>query len=159
MKLIVGLGNPGKKYMFNRHNVGFRFIDFFTQQKPQAKQKIILIKPKDYMNNSGLEVQKKLRFHKLAITDLLVIYDDLDLSFGEIRFRASGSSGGHNGLKSIIAETGLQDFARLKIGIGRPEHKSQVSDYVLSNFTADEEQKLSEILLTAYNKAMDWINK
>jgi peptidyl-tRNA hydrolase, PTH1 family len=157
MKCLVGLGNPGKKYEKNRHNIGFRFIDYFNKQKPKTNEKIIFLKPQDYMNNSGIEVRKTIKFYKLSITDILVICDDLDLPFGEMRFRAKGSSGGHNGLKSIIAETGLELFARIKIGIGRPEHKGQVTDHVLGDFSPEEERQLPEILATAYDKAIHWI--
>jgi peptidyl-tRNA hydrolase, PTH1 family len=161
MKLIVGLGNPGKEYSHNRHNVGYQFIDFFAkkqsikinQRQCQSEtgvgeicdEKVLLAKPRTFVNNSGVAVAGLLQKHRTAIGDLIVIYDDLDLPLGKLRIRNGGSAGGHNGIKSIISATGTQDFARVKIGIGRPDagrdrraSEDEIVEYVLSNFLPEE---------------------
>lgn len=135
MKLIVGLGNPGKEYENTRHNCGFMAIDYLAQDLGvtinQAKFKglyakikvegedVILLKPQTYMNLSGESVSEVMKFFKIDKEDVLVIYDDLDLPVGKIRIRANGSAGGHNGIKSLIAHLNGQDFKRIRIGIDR----------------------------------------
>jgi PTH1 family peptidyl-tRNA hydrolase len=152
-KLIVGLGNPGRSYARNRHNTGFQVVDrlamahslAFDQQKSRgllalgriADHYVAILKPQTYMNLSGQAVTEVARFYKVPIQDILVIYDDLDLPLGQLRLRPSGGTGGHNGVASIIAALGSQDFPHLRVGIGRPSHGDPV-DYVLSDFTADE---------------------
>lgn len=155
VKLIVGLGNVGSKYHETRHNVGFMVVDYmaktygvnFTEDKTFKAyiastfvngEKVYLVKPTTYMNNSGIAVRALLAFYNIAIDDLLVIYDDLDMAVGKIRFRQKGSAGGHNGIKSIIAHIGSQVFARLKVGIGRPDHQTAVVNYVLGKFDKDD---------------------
>jgi PTH1 family peptidyl-tRNA hydrolase len=154
MKLIVGLGNPGMRYAQTRHNVGFWVIDQLSErwglplQKEKAAaqwgeghyqgEKVILLKPLTYMNRSGEAVQPLLNYFGLSPADLLVIYDDLDLPLGHLRLRMKGSSGGHNGLKSIIAHLNTEQWQRIKIGIGRPTTGQSISDYVLSPFSRDE---------------------
>jgi PTH1 family peptidyl-tRNA hydrolase len=163
MKLIVGLGNPGKEYANNRHNVGFRCINHLAklnsinmkQRQCQsqvgsgtiADAKVLLAKPNTFVNLSGNAVSQLMRKHGISTSDLVVIYDDLDLPLGKIRVRSTGSSGGHKGMKSIIAALGTQDFFRIKIGIGRPDvpeetdhDKDIVVDHVLSDFDKEEEQ-------------------
>ena len=152
-KLLVGLGNPGDKYFETKHNVGFMFIDqlakkqnvTFTHDKIfQADlasfffngEKIYLVKPTTFMNESGKAVHALLTYYGLDIEDLLIIYDDLDMEVGKIRLRAKGSAGGHNGIKSIIQHIGTQTFNRVKIGIGRP--KNGVVNHVLSKFDKDD---------------------
>lgn len=153
-KLVVGLGNPGPRYAQNRHNVGFMVIDQLagawgtavtqTGHKGQYGEarfqgdKVILLKPSTYMNLSGQSVTAALSWYKLKPEDLLVVYDDLDLPPGKLRLRLKGSAGGHNGIKSLIQELGTQEFARVKVGIGRPLPGWQVVDWVLGNFSADE---------------------
>ncbi|MDR1997023.1 MAG: aminoacyl-tRNA hydrolase [Candidatus Margulisbacteria bacterium] len=171
MKLVAGLGNPGKEYTLTRHNLGFQLIDRFAAQRhkkiEQKKfkaltaelavngEKIILLKPRTFMNSSGEAVREALSFYQLSGLELLVLYDDLDLEFGAVRFRAKGSSGGHNGTKSIIACLGHENFARIKMGIGKPAAKEQVLDYVLGRFTAEEQKLLPEIL----DKGLEQLNK
>jgi len=151
--LIVGLGNPGRKYARNRHNVGFMIIDRlaqqhnlnFARQKGKAKiaqgniggRRVTLAKPLTYMNLSGESVSKLARFFKIPPERLLVIRDDLDLPLAHLRLRPGGGSGGHKGMKSIIEQLGTQSFPRLRIGIGRPLHGDPV-DFVLQDFSAEE---------------------
>lgn len=151
--LIVGLGNPGKKYARNRHNIGFQCVDHlaklhgFTFRKrfnaelgegQIAGQKVILAKPLTFMNQSGRAVAAISRWYRIPPQRILVICDDLDLPLAKMRLRPNGSSGGHNGLKSVIAELGTQDFPRLRIGIGRPAQGDPI-DYVLNDFGPDQE--------------------
>ena len=153
-KMIIGLGNPGKKYEKTRHNVGFMVVERFAQNQGVSfnsnatfkadiasifldGEKIYLVKPTTFMNASGLAVRALLAYYGLSLADAIIIYDDLDMAVGKLRLREKGSAGGHNGIKSIIAETGQTDFLRLKIGIGRPQH-GKVVDHVLGNFSSDE---------------------
>ena len=154
-KLLIGLGNPGDKYFETKHNVGFMLIDqlakkqnvTFTNDKIfQADlasfffngEKIYLVKPTTFMNESGKAVHALLAYYGLDIKDLLVIYDDLDMEVGKIRLRAKGSAGGHNGIKSIIQHIGTQTFNRVKIGVGRPKNGMSVVHHVLSKFDKDD---------------------
>ena len=161
MKMIVGLGNPDPAYCNNRHNVGFMMIDFLAQEmgvntfqsKFSAqyakvnwkKHQLILLKPMTYMNLSGQAVVACSQFFKIDPPQTVVISDDLDLAQGKIRVRQSGGHGGHNGLRSIIEKLGRNDFYRIRIGIGRPNTKQSVSDYVLSNYTTEEQTILEEL--------------
>ena len=155
VKLIVGLGNPGEKYIETKHNVGFMLVDKickdldlkFTADKIfQADiattfingEKVYFVKPTTFMNESGKAVQALLAYYGLDIEDLLVIYDDLDLEVGKIRLRSKGSAGGHNGIKSIIKHIGSQEFKRIKIGIGRPKEGMTVVHHVLGKFDKDD---------------------
>lgn len=151
MKLIVGLGNPGKKYERTRHNTGFLVIDALAEKLDISLnrkafnattgkgQKVVLMKPETFMNNSGVAVRKAVNYYHLdPERDLIVVYDDLDLPLGKIRLRESGSAGGHNGMKSIISNLGTKDFCRIRIGIGG--NYSDSVDYVLGRFRADEKQ-------------------
>ena len=154
-KLLVGLGNPGDKYFETKHNVGFMLIDqlakkqnvTFTHDKIFQSdlasfflngEKIYLVKPTTFMNESGKAVHALLTYYGLDIEDLLIIYDDLDMEVGKIRLRAKGSAGGHNGIKSIIQHIGTQVFNRVKIGIGRPKNGMSVVHHVLSKFDKDD---------------------
>ncbi len=159
-KLIVGLGNPGRKYAHNRHNVGFQCLErlaqahglSFAQRRAKASLAlgkiaevgVVLARPLTYMNLSGQAVRQLANFYKLAFEDILVIYDDLDLPLGTIRLRPEGGSGGHKGMRSIIEALGSQAFPRLRVGIGRPPGNDAVS-YVLSNFGADEQITLESV--------------
>jgi PTH1 family peptidyl-tRNA hydrolase len=170
MKLIVGLGNPGRNYVNNRHNVGFKCVDLFarehgislTQRRALSKlgtgevagKKIALAKPQTFMNLSGEAVSALVRRYKLSPKDILVIHDDLDLPLGKIRIREKGSSGGHNGLKSIISHLGAQDFPRIRVGIGPAEDRDSIStpkvdaiEHVLSDFTEAEKTVMREVYL------------
>ena len=166
MKLVVGLGNPGKAYAHNRHNIGFRCINYLARlhsipvKQRQCQSQIgigkiagvelLLAKPKTFVNVSGQAVSRLMRRYDIAVDDLLVIYDDLDLPPGKLRLRHGGSSGGHKGLKSIISALGSQDFCRIKVGIGRPvrEDGTAIADedgiisYVLGDFTPQEEKTI-----------------
>lgn len=161
MKLIVGLGNHGKTYAGNRHNIGWWVVDelhdsygFGAWQKKfkgeACKHKIggedvVLLKPHTYMNLSGESVQAAMAFYKLTPADVLAIHDDLDLKPLALRHKIGGSDAGHNGLKSITQCLGTGNYARLRIGIGRPAHKNQVSDYVLHDFDASEALQFKEL--------------
>jgi peptidyl-tRNA hydrolase, PTH1 family len=173
VKLIVGLGNPGATYESTRHNVGFMFLDVLARDQKVSwkkafngevasimfdEEKVLLFKPLTYMNCSGEPLQKILGFYKLSILDILVIHDDVDLASGIVRFREKGSSGGHNGLNSIIRELGVDTFARIKIGIGRPPHSAMaVADYVLQRFTAEELQLLDGAFKTTELQLEKWL--
>ncbi len=166
-KLIVGLGNPGTHYANNRHNIGFMCLNHFARthgiqfdkKQGQARigmgevagNKVILARPQTYMNASGESVCRLVDKYKIALDDLIVIHDDLDLPPGKVRIRHGGSAGGHKGIKSIIACLGSGDFIRLRAGIGRPvsddyEKESDVIDYVLSDFTAEEKQIIATVI-------------
>jgi PTH1 family peptidyl-tRNA hydrolase len=160
--LLIGLGNPGREYRDNRHNAGFMLIDRLAVRlnacgiKLQSKaivtsavyedQKLILAKPQTYMNLSGHSVQGLANFYKLPLDRLLVAHDDLDLPFGTIRMRPGGGPGGQKGVASAIERLGTKDFARLRIGIGRPQGRMDPADYVLQDFPRDAMSTLSEIL-------------
>ena len=162
MKLIVGLGNFEDKYLFTRHNAGFMAVDFFAQEHGQtfkdesnfkakvAKFKldaedIILLKPSTYMNLSGEAVIAVMNFYKIDVKDILVVYDDISLDLGIMRFRANGSDGGHNGIKSIMKVLSTQNFDRLKIGIG-PQPPIPSESFVLQNFSKEELETIKQVL-------------
>ncbi len=154
MTLFVGLGNPGASYSKNRHNIGFRVIDrlidhygarnvsknTFEGELFKSNQ-LLFLKPTTYMNLSGKSVFAVMQFYKILLEDMIVIHDDLDLPFGAVRFKKGGGNGGHNGLKSLDHLIG-NDYLRVRLGIGKPAHRSQVADYVLSDFTPDESAAL-----------------
>jgi len=169
MKLIVGLGNPGRGYANNRHNVGFVCLNHFARtqgirfDRKQGKarigigevagSKVVLARPQTYMNLSGQSVSRLVKKFNINLNDLLVIHDDLDLPVGKIRIRHSISSGGHKGIDSIISSLGSQDFTRLRVGIGRPTNEgfdetseADIVAYVLSNFTPEEKQIIVQVI-------------
>ena len=175
-KVVVGLGNPGSKYKDTRHNIGFTTLaevgSRYALGRPVARfhaecleaviggQNVLLLCPTTYMNLSGTAVAEVVRFYKLdPKTDLLVVCDDLDLPLAKIRVRESGGSGGQKGLKDIIAKLGSQDFARLRIGIGRPSSTSQVVDFVLTTFRSDEREEIGEAVKTAVDAVAFWVEK
>lgn len=161
VKLIVGLGNPGRAYARSRHNVGFMALDLlarkwglrFGHRWSQAHvavgrvscAEVALAKPQTYMNLSGESVQRLLRRLRLPPSELLVVYDDLDLPLGRLRLRERGSAGGHGGVQSVIDRLGTDVFARLRVGIGRPEPREAV-EYVLAEFSDGEKRQLEEVL-------------
>jgi PTH1 family peptidyl-tRNA hydrolase len=172
MKLIAGLGNPGKYYVRNRHNVGFRCINHIARQYSiQLKRhqyysqigigkivesQVLLAKPKTFVNLSGEAINHLMRKHHISREELIVIVDDLDLPLGKVRLRQSGRSGGHKGIKSIIAALGGEDFSRVRIGIGRPEqeldnfiNREDVINHVLSDFSSEEEKIIKSAITTA----------
>ncbi len=160
MKLVVGLGNPGREYKNTRHNIGFMVLDnylgkvnwktkmenYYYMEEVNGEQ-IMFIKPLTYMNLSGLAVSKIVNFYKIDIKDILVIQDDLDMNPGTYKIKRNSSSGGHNGIKSIIAELNSEEFARLKIGIGKSTQVS-TDKFVLGKFSTDEENKINENMNT-----------
>ena len=179
MKLIVGLGNPGRKYEQTRHNVGFmaaakvaalisagpdktRFEGQFAEGmagESGSTVKLMLLCPHTYMNASGQSVRQAVDFYKLEVDDLLVVCDDLNLASGRLRIRPRGSAGGQNGLKDIIRHLGTEVFCRLKIGIGRPPQGWDVSDYVLGKFPKVEQDKIETATTQAAYAAIDWATK
>ncbi len=175
MKLIVGLGNPGREYADTRHNVGWRVAEVLAarggagawRDKMNAAvaeiacggQKVMLAKPMLYMNNSGIAVRQMTDFWKVAEEDLLVVEDDLALDAGRIRLRAQGSAGGHNGLQSIIDHLGHDRLARLRVGIGPAPSVEEHTDFVLSTFRPHERPIIAEAVERAADAAECWITK
>lgn len=173
MKLIVGLGNPGKQYDQTRHNIGFTVIDELAKRfhidLDQAKfkglygstiingEKIFLLKPLTYMNLSGESIGPFMDYFQIDLDDLLVIYDDLDLPVGKIRLRQKGSAGGHNGIKSAIAHLGTQQFNRIRVGINRPSNGMAITDYVLGRFLNDEQEMIRKAVEQSSNACEEWI--
>jgi PTH1 family peptidyl-tRNA hydrolase len=159
--LIVGLGNPGRKYAGNRHNVGFHCLDrladahhlVFDGKRDEAElamgriagRRVILAKPQTYVNGSGKAVGALARFYKIEPENVLIVYDELDLPQGTIRLRPRGSSGGHRGVQSIIDHLGTREFPRLRVGIGRPPGKMEPKAYVLQDFGAAESEVMQEV--------------
>jgi PTH1 family peptidyl-tRNA hydrolase len=171
MKLIVGLGNPGREYRETRHNVGFRVIDEIARRhqlawamapgqvpdtviaKRYGAEPVMLAKPLVFMNRSGDAVAALARYFGVPDEDLLVVVDDVDLPFGRLRARASGSAGTHNGLRSVVARLGSQAFPRLRLGVGRGEARRDLADHVLSTFEADERAALEPFIARAADAA------
>ncbi len=165
MKLILGLGNPGKKYERTRHNLGFLVVDSFAKGKGIALkprkydchigdwqidgERALLVKPQTFMNRSGVAVKRLFEFFPVAVEDLVVIHDDLDLPFGRIRIRPRGGAGGHRGILSIIEALGQEGFYRVRVGIGRPPSGVDPIDFVLAPFSAEEAPFLDQILAKA----------
>lgn len=169
MKLIVGLGNQGKTYARNRHDIGFRCLNYFARlhsirfdrRQCQARvgfgevgeEKLLLAKPRTFVNLSGRAVGPLVHKYSISLSDLLIIYDDLDLSLGKIRLRRSGGSGGHNGIKSIVSTLGSENFPRIRVGIGRPQveglsntDEDVIVSYVLGDFTPQEEKLIKPVI-------------
>ena len=174
--LIVGLGNPGKDYERTRHNAGFRALDILSAklgckvdkgkfqglygQKDYNGKKLYLLKPLTYMNLSGKSVLQMSAYFKIPPQRIIVLFDDISLEPGRLRIRADGSAGGHNGIKSIIAELGSQDFPRVKIGVGAKPHEQQdLADWVLSNFSTNEEKALVSALERSAEAALCIIDR
>ncbi len=171
--LLIGLGNPGREYRDNRHNIGFMMIDRLIVRlnarglKVQSKaivttatyegRKLILAKPQTYMNLSGQSIQGLVHFYKLPVENMLVAFDDLDLPFGTIRLRPGGGAGGQKGFASAIEQLGTKDIARLRLGIGRPPGRMDPSAYVLQDFSREEMKILSEIVDRAADAALTFV--
>ncbi len=161
MRAIIGIGNPGNRYAFNRHNVGFQLLDHYSEKKSLLfrtskydfyfaegelkNNPFLLVKPTTYVNNTGLAVLDVLQNFNVALNDLLVIVDDINLPFAAIRLRKSGSDGGHNGLGSIIYHLNNDEFARLRIGIGSEKLPDNLPEYVLSDFSENEFNELKKV--------------
>ena len=174
MKLIIGLGNPGKEYENTKHNCGFMVLDRLSEKLNipinQSKFKglygkgkyhnedIILLKPQTYMNLSGEAVSAIMKYFKISLEDIVVVYDDLDIPIGKLRLRQVGSAGGHNGIKNIIAHVGSQTFNRIRVGIDRHKYMD-VIDYVLSKFTKEEQPLINEAVEKASDALLLYIEK
>ncbi len=180
MKIIFGLGNPGKKYERTRHNLGWRILDrlaeplidsgiakfkkkfqssFLTATDPETGTSLMLVKPLTYMNDSGRVVQKILQYRQEELTNILIVYDDFQLPFGKIRMRPKGSDGGHNGLASIIETLGTQDFSRLRVGIAPQQGRiADPAKYVLNNFNRAEEKILAKSLTEVVEAVQLWLD-
>ncbi|MBC7226442.1 MAG: aminoacyl-tRNA hydrolase [Thermoflexales bacterium] len=175
MYLIVGLGNPGVRYARNRHNVGARCVSRlaathgleFSRRQKNARvargtiggEDVVLAIPQTFMNESGRAVAPLARFYQVPPERLLVIYDDLDLPPGSLRIRPEGGSGGHRGMRSVIEHLGTQAFPRLRIGIGRPPGQMDPADYVLQDFTPDEEGVIAETIERAIAAIQTWLTE
>ena len=172
MKLVVGLGNPGRKYEQTRHNIGFAVLGQLARkygvggvkskfhgevvEADLNNQRALLLSPLTYMNRSGLSVQAAKEYYRIANEDLLVLCDDMNLPLGKLRFRAQGSSGGQKGLEDIVRRLGSEEFSRLRIGIGSPPEKWDGADFVLSRFHKEELPEIEEALHTAVDAVALW---
>ncbi|MDR1493485.1 MAG: aminoacyl-tRNA hydrolase [Planctomycetaceae bacterium] len=173
MKIVVGLGNPGRQYQETRHNIGFMILAELAFRLKSVKPKLrfqgdlvetkfgeeqtLLLAPNTFMNRSGLSVSEAVRFYKLPLEHLLVVCDDLNLPFGKLRMRTSGSSGGQNGLNDIIQKLSSDAFCRLRFGIDRPVDNVNAANYVLSKFLPNEQKKLPDLKIEAANAVECWI--
>lgn len=173
MKMIVGLGNIGTKYAHTRHNIGFDVIDEFAKHRQTAilnqdyhamigsffanGEKILLVKPTTFMNDSGVAVRAIMDYYQIALEDVLIIHDDMDLPVGKLRLRHAGSAGGHNGIKSIIHHVKSKDFGRMRIGIAHPQQQSVV-DWVLGKFTSEQQAAINAELPTLMDVLDDWVD-
>lgn len=169
-KVVIGLGNPGRQYAATRHNLGFFVVDELARRTsaPTSRKrmkaeitetrlgenKVILAMPQTFMNESGIAVREIIRWYKVPLEDVLIVVDDLDLGFGQIRIRPKGSAGGHNGLKSIFQELGTQEIPRLRIGIGRGGNRTIA--HVLSKFSPEEQKDLPQIVGFAADTVEKW---
>lgn len=176
MKIICGLGNPGREYERHRHNIGFMVVDAlsarwkapFTSRKFDAElataqvagEKVLLLKPQTFMNLSGTSLGGAARFFKVGPDDVLVVHDELDLPFGQLQLKSGGGSGGHNGLNSIRESWGEEKYGRLRFGIGKPagvNAKERVVGHVLGDFSREEGQQLAELIARACDGAEAWV--
>jgi len=169
--LVVGLGNPGNQYKNTRHNVGFLTVDILAEKlnisvkKLKFKslygetilntEKLILIKPQTFMNNSGESVREWVNFYKVPPENLIVIQDDIDIPFATLRLRQKGSAGTHNGMKSIIYQIQQDNFPRVKIGVGQKKGPMDLADFVLSGFAKEEQKSIEEVILLAADAVLD----
>ena len=174
MQIIAGLGNPGKKYTQNRHNIGFKILESIAELnnfQPWRKKfhsqiteghlnskKVMLIKPETFMNNSGNAIQEVLNFYKLNVANLAVIHDDLDLKIGKVKLKTGGSSAGHNGLKSIDQHVG-SGYIRLRVGISRPVNQAMVAKYVLSDFSDNDNNEIEPLIIKISGQIEKLFNK
>ena len=165
MFVVIGLGNPGKDYTNTRHNVGFDTLDILSKRNnielnkikfkavygegTICNEKVLLVKPQTYMNNSGISVRELMQFYKVPIQNIIVVVDDIDIDFATIRIKIKGSAGSHNGLKSIIYHIQDDEFPRVKIGIGKKHQNQDLADFVLSRFSKDERIDIEASILTA----------
>lgn len=174
--LIVGLGNPGKEYEYTRHNLGFLVLrrlaeklnrrfkissltNGLTAEGQIHEKDVCLLMPMTFMNNSGVAVRQIMAKKNLSYENLLVVCDDLNLNFGQIRLRSKGSDGGHNGLNSVIQHVGTGDFLRLRLGVGHPGHQREVVDYVLAEFKPKEKEYLENFIGEATECCLTWVSE
>ena len=172
--LIVGLGNPGKDYVYTRHNLGFLVVQNLIQQEKLKLsdnlsvkgltaesvlfgKRVIFFLPMTYMNNSGLAVKAIVAKKGIEAKNILTVVDDFNVDFGKMRLRPEGSAGGHNGLKSMIEHLETREFARLRLGVGSPKHKEAMADYVLGEFTKDEKRCLGSFIQEASECCVAWV--
>ena len=167
MKLVVGLGNPGKQYESTRHNIGFMVLDSYLKNEKWGNkfnamyvekningEKVLFVKPLTFMNNSGNAVGEFVRYFNILASDILVIQDDLDLSVGNYKLKVHSSSGGHNGIKNIIAMTGTQNFMRIKVGVGEKPAGWDLADHVLGRFDKEDRAKVDDAIKDAVDAAV-----
>ena len=173
MKLVVGLGNPGEKYAQTRHNVGFMVLDEIIKRyvaSSHANKKLgailyfldkerLLLKPQTFMNRSGGPVANIVRFYKIAPENLLVIHDDVDLTFGDIKHQFARGSAGHKGVESIVESLGTSKFNRIRVGIGHPPIPMETDSFVLQKFSEEEKEKLQEIVSKAVVMIVSWLKE
>ncbi len=173
MHVVFGLGNPGKRYLNTRHNIGFILLDYiqsiykipfrpgkgdyYFMESQMDRETVLFVKPTTFMNLSGIAVRQVVEQFEVSLDQVLVVLDDFQLPFGTLRFRKKGSAGGHNGLKSIIAELGSEVFARLRFGIGN--HFEDAVDFVLSDFTQAEIEGLKQLLPIAHKGILTWVKE
>ena len=172
--LVVFLGNPGLKYRSTRHNAGFLAADAverdcgvsidrlrfhaLTAQAELGGQKVLLMKPQTYMNSSGESIRAAADYYKVDPEDILIVYDDISLAPGQLRIRAKGSAGGHNGIKSIIAHLGTQEFPRVKVGVGEKPARMDLADYVLGHFSKEEQATMDDAVKEAADAVCEIVN-
>lgn len=183
MWLVIGLGNPGPKYERTRHNVGFMLVDEMARRHNMGSfrakwggettsgmvqfDKILLLKPMEYMNNSGFAVQRAARFHDVETDKMIVVHDDIDLDVGRVKLKRGGGHGGHNGLRSIIQQLGERDFLRVRLGVGKPgpagggsnERDRRVAGYVLADFPSDQQGDVQDMIARGADATEAIVNK
>ena len=173
MKLVAGLGNPGRQYAGTRHNVGFEVIDELAKRHGVGFEAapadalmgkwrrdgeiVLLVKPLTFMNLSGVAAGQLMRYFKIDVPDLLVICDDVNLPLGRLRVRAAGSDGGHNGLRSMADELGTMDYSRLRIGVGRGDERRDLADHVLAGFAPEEQPGVNDAVTRAADAVECWV--
>jgi len=173
VRIIFGIGNPGSRYQFNRHNVGFMFLDYFANAlsisfKPSKSgyyysegeldnHSFSLVKPTTYVNNSGISALQAIQNYKIELKDFLFVYDDLNLEFPDLRVRVAGGDGGHNGLNSVIYHLASEDFPRLRFGIGNDFERGKMAEYVLTDFNNEEMSQLKNTFDEGINLVKDFI--
>lgn len=171
--LIAGLGNPGREYKYNRHNIGFMLLDHFVERQGESFSKIernalvtkskfenkrlILVKPQTYMNRSGQAIGSLIKYYKIPHEKILIVYDDVDLPLGQIRIRPSGGSGGHKGMTSIVDNLGTNIFPRMRLGIGRPPGKKNAATYVLQDFSNSDNETLEFLFIRAIDAIEEYL--
>jgi len=171
--MIAGLGNPGREYKNNRHNIGFMLLNLFAEKQREdfariesnalvaktnyGNKRLLLVKPQDFMNRSGKAIGSLIKYYKIPLEQIMILYDDVDLSLGQIRIRPFGGSGGHKGISSVIDRLGTDSFPRMRLGIGRPPGKKNAAAYVLQDFTASEVETVEFMLIRAIDALDEYL--